>query len=132
MKWFALLGLLLFLGIAVAPSINADVNKPEIIEPEVVEDKFEKLIGLVEGIISYYERTYEPLSDEDCECEEQEPTPWSYPIICTLLLFPYVILLPINLFFNIVTGGAIPLFGNILTKIVEITEALNCYQNWIY
>ena len=29
MKWFALLGLLLFLGVAVAPSINADVKEPE-------------------------------------------------------------------------------------------------------
>ena len=27
LKWFALLGLMLFLGVAVAPSINADVQK---------------------------------------------------------------------------------------------------------
>jgi hypothetical protein len=68
MKWFALLGLLLFLGVVIAPSINADVKEKEIIEPEVVEKRFEKLVGLVEGIISYYERTYETLVDEDCGC----------------------------------------------------------------
>ena len=30
LKWFALLGLLLFLGVAVAPSINADVKQSSI------------------------------------------------------------------------------------------------------
>jgi hypothetical protein len=71
------------------------------------------------------------MPDEDCGCEDEAPTPWSFPVICTLLIFPYVILLPINLFFNFLTGGAIPLFANILTKIVDTTEALNCYQHWI-
>ena len=30
MKWFALIGFLLFFGVAVAPSINADVKKTSI------------------------------------------------------------------------------------------------------
>ena len=115
MKWFALLGLLLFLGVAIAPSINADVKEQDIVEPELVEEKFEKLVGLVEGVISYYERTYEA---SDCGCELEEPTPWQYPVICTLLFilnFPTVIL-----FF--MTMGAINL-GQI---IVDFAEELDC------
>jgi hypothetical protein len=95
MKWFALLGLLLFLGIAVAPSINADVKEPDIVESELVEEKFENLVGLVEGIISNYERTYGPLPDEDCGCELEETSLWPYPVICIVLFilnWPFFIL----------------------------------------
>ena len=93
MKWFALLGLLLFLGVAVAPSINADVKEPE---PVSIEEKqFENLVGLVKGIISYYERTYKDLPDEDCGCELDDTSIWPFPVICTVLFilnWPFFIL----------------------------------------
>ena len=121
MKWFALLGLLLFLGVAVAPSINANMKESEIIEPEAVEKKFEKLVGLVEGIISYYERTYET---SDCGCEEQEPTPWSFPVIC-LILYPLFALTHMLNAFQLI------LFREIVVdftvgRLNDILESLNC------
>jgi hypothetical protein len=95
MKWFALLGMVLFLGVAVAPSINADVQEPDIVESELIEERFENLVGLVEGIISYVERTYGPLPDEDCGCELEETNLWPFPIICTVIFilnWPFFIL----------------------------------------
>jgi len=47
MKWFALIGLLLFLGIAVAPSINAVQVKskmnPSIVDEQEIKDRIEDL-----------------------------------------------------------------------------------------
>jgi hypothetical protein len=124
-KGFALHGLILFIGIAVAPSINADVQEPITIEPELVEQKFENLVGLVEGIISYYERTYGPMPDDDCGCEDIEPTPWPFPALCTLLVIPYILLAPINLVFVMAFG--IPIFGNFIVGLLELAASLNCY-----
>lgn len=76
MKWFALLGFLLFLGVAVAPSINANGALDE------------KLVGLVEGIISYYEKNFGPIPDKDCGCGIANTT-WRYPVFCSFLFFLY-------------------------------------------
>lgn len=86
LKWFALLGLLLFLGVAVAPSITADVREPEPISIE--EKEFEKLFGLVEGIVYYIENNYGPIPDKDCGCSITNST-WRYPVFCTFLFFLY-------------------------------------------
>ena len=126
MKWFALLGLVLFLGVAVAPSINADVREQEIVEPLiVVEEQFEKLIGLVEGIITYYERTYGPLPDEDCGC--QDIVEWHFPFICLLLYPPAYISAYICIIFGLIFGTYIPFILKVVNKLLDIGESLNCF-----
>jgi hypothetical protein len=68
--------ILLFLGIDIAPCINANVGKSSleaIIEGEVITKE-----------VGFQERT----SNEDCGCNDDNPTRfWTFPIICTLL-FP--------------------------------------------
>ena len=90
MKWFALLGLVLFLGVAVAPSINADTKKHELVNNVVQEDFINlKLNKVFNGYIEYYDNIDPPLADDNCECEkESQPLRWGFPIFCTLL-FPY-------------------------------------------
>lgn len=115
MKWCALLGLLLFLGVAIVPSINADVKEPDIVEPELVEKKFENLVGLAEGVISYYERTYET---SDCGCEIKETIPWKYPVICTVLY---------GIFIFFMTLFVMGMRLDIVYKLDNLGDKLNCY-----
>ncbi len=119
-KRFALLGLVLFLGVAVAPSINADVKEQESIEPEVKDRKYEKLVGLVEGIISYYERIISEMPDEDCRCDIAE-FKWRFPGLCTLIL---ITLIPIV---YIWANSGNPFFEDFLFKLINITFDLDCY-----
>ena len=88
MKWFALLGLILFLGVAVAPSITADVKEQGILESAIKEDnQFEKLIGLIERITLKY-----TLKKEfECGCERNFPEEYNFPIICRLLYPVYIV-----------------------------------------
>jgi len=62
-KGLAVAVILLFIGVAFAPSINADVSKSDL------------------DTISLNEE-----SDEDCGCEDVSPVGDSYSIICFLLL----------------------------------------------
>ena len=117
----------LFLGVAVAPSINADVKEPEIVEPELVEAKFENLIVLVEGVISYYERTYGPFPDEDCGCEEKGTTEWKFPFICFLLFTPYYYCFLITVVFGLNWGFYFPNILKLLEKFLDIGDSLNCF-----
>lgn len=120
MKWFALLGMVLFFGVAVAPSINAGVKEQVIIESELVVNKFENLLGLIEGIISYYERSDGPLPDEYCGCDIAE-FEWRFPGLCTLIL---ILLIPtVYIWAN--TGN--PIFEDFLFKLIDITFDLDCY-----
>ena len=60
MKWFALIGLLLFLGVAVAPSVNAGIVKKNIkerfenqkISLEKVNNKISKILGSENSVIT--------------------------------------------------------------------------------
>lgn len=71
---------ILFLGVALAPSIHAKIQQETIDEiPTIIEEN--------EFIRNYIEKNF----DEDCDCEEQETTAWSFPIICGLL-YPLAIL----------------------------------------
>ena len=108
--------------------VNADIEESKIVESELVEKQFENLVGLVEGIISYYERTYGDLPDEDCGCEEQEPTPWTFITLC-ILLYPLVLLV---CSINIVIGFIlhIPVFYELINKLNDIGIALNCGWAW--
>ena len=114
----------LFLGVAVAPSINADVKEQDV-ELKVNELKLQeqRLIELVEGIFAYYEQRYEatPTVDEDCRCEEQTTGLWPFPVIC-LLLYPLLI----------ISFGLLRIFriSQPFITMVTIGAALNCF--WFY
>jgi len=111
-KGLAVAVILLFIGVAVAPTIYADVDKPEL---EVEEDVTPTPIALVfqliaklrnhkdienveteEEVLQIIESDeelnsiYEELSAYgDCGCEdESSPLEWSYPFTCTLM-FPF-------------------------------------------
>jgi hypothetical protein len=103
LKWCALFGLLLFAGVIFTPSLNADVveSKTTI---SVEETQFENLVGLVEEIISYYERTYGSLSDEDCGWNIRPRIEFPSPVICTLL-FPIAFISWIGYFIPLVIFG---------------------------
>jgi len=100
MKCFALIGVVLFIGVAVAPSINADVKEPDVgtISIDTIDEielQQQKLLKLAESYISYYERTNGPLPDEDCGCELEETSLWPFPVICIVLFvlnWPFFIL----------------------------------------
>lgn len=136
MKWFALLVLILFLGTIAIPSINASII--EQVEEEIVDDTIiewekqkQRFIEIISGIINYFERIYSPLPDEDCGCEEQVFTSWPFPFICLLLYPPFMVLATINIFFVLIFG--IPLFGDIVERILDIADTLNCRWNyWQY
>jgi len=61
-KGLAVAVILLFIGVAIAPSINAGVSKPDIDTVSMNKE-----------------------SDEDCGCAEETPNGWNYPFFCTLL-----------------------------------------------
>jgi len=66
-KPLSVICVLLFIGVAVAPNINADVKEQEIIVP-VIEESL--------------------LFDEDCGCDEDSPEPgriWPFPVTCMIL-----------------------------------------------
>ena len=65
-KGLAVAVILLFIGVAVAPSINANVRKSS-----------------VETIVNV------DTKEEDCDCEE-ETTEWRFPVLCTIL-YPLLI-----------------------------------------
>jgi len=68
-KGLAVAVILLFIGVALTPTTNADVSKPD------------------SDTISLNEE-----SDEDCGCEdESSPIGWNFPILCTLLI-PLVVI----------------------------------------
>jgi len=71
--------ILLFLGVAFAPSINADVNKPDIDGSKLID---------------YLDR----IPKRNCDCEKDNPRDWNFPGICTVLfpIFLIALILAIN------------------------------------
>ena len=99
MKWCALLGLILFLGVAVAPSINADVREQDVTEPIIVEDRqYQRLKELAFTIIDPYSTTTEI---EDCGCEDDQLMEHDFPILCRLLYPLFIISLILEKRFHI-------------------------------
>ena len=119
-KGLAVAVILLFVGVAFAPTINANVSKSSL-EPIVDVDVIEEDVATATPIqlvfqliaklrnhkdIQYVESEddvlriieedeelnsiYEKLSGNDCGCEE-ETTEWIFPVIC-ILLAPFVVL----------------------------------------
>jgi len=81
--------ILLFLGVAFAPTINAGVNKPDIDGSKLIEyiDKIPK---------------------QDCNCNNEEPIRWKFPIFCGFLNLILIVL------FVIIIKAPNPLFAQIL------------------
>jgi len=127
MKWFALIGLILFLGVAVAPSINADMKEPDIGTISIdtineIELQQQKLLKLAESYITYYERTYGQLPKSDCDCEEQETTEWTFYVLCALIypivLFAFfLVAIQLILFRTIITGYLYVIMENLATEL---------------
>jgi len=113
-KGLAVAVILLFIGVAFAPNINADVSKQDtdVIEEDVTPtpmvlalqlmtklrnhkdienvESEDDVLQIIEGD-EELNSIYEQLFVEDCGCEEQGTTEWSFPIICGLL-YPAAIL----------------------------------------
>jgi len=115
-KGLAVAVILLFIGVAVAPNINADVNKPIIDTP--IEDVAPTPIVLAlqlmtklrnhkdiqnveteDDVLQIIESDkelnsiVEQLSGNDCDCEDDTtPFEWPYPIICFVFGFPLILL----------------------------------------
>jgi len=75
-KTLATAVILLFIGLTVAPSIQAEVRKPKIDALLKDESLLQKILDMKKP--------------NDCGCND-EPTRWSFPCIC-LLLVPLFIL----------------------------------------
>ena len=143
-KGLAVAVILLFIGVAVAPNINADVNKPIIDTPiedvaptpivlalqlmtklrnhkdiQNVETE-DDVLRIIEGD-EELNSIYEQLSGNDCDCEEDVTTlEWRFPVIC-MLLFPMFVL-----------GLIVYMMGQndlILVIVLVIGMPLNC--RWI-
>lgn len=140
--------ILLFFGLALAPSINADVRKQDldVIEEDYVapiELEVQRIRDLVQSIdlrkiivnpdavvdtmveistiIEENEnvRNYiEKSSDEDCGCEGESALEWRFPAICTLLYPLLVVSAVIFLAFHIRT---------FYIFMENLGSALNCY-----
>ena len=135
MKWFAILGLLLFFGVAVAPNITADVKEQDVEEVVIdeINDWEQRLIGLVEEIISSYERTYGSIisPDEDCGCENEDTSGWNFPVLC-LILYPIYCFLWVIVAICILQFNYFPYFlGFLGTVIAIIASTINCFW-WHY
>ena len=96
--------IILFIGVAVQPSVSTVQRNKEIITA-VIENK-DTLNELIEQ-----------LSDVPCDCENDDTTQRNYPIIC-MLLAPFVALAIMWTFTTYREG-----FGNIIAKIDDI---FNC------
>jgi hypothetical protein len=122
MKCFALIGLILFIGVAVTPSINANIKNNKEAETADTSDKElneQQLIEPFKEIINYCEAGYgQKLTTEDnCGCEEEpQRLRWGFPIFCTLL-FPY--------FFFFAMMGYAGFYMALL--ILGFANAIGCY-----
>jgi len=70
-KCLAVIVILLFIGVAFAIPINANVSKSSLETDSIIEVFEENVI-------------VKP-SDEDCGCEDEITPDWDYPIICWIL-----------------------------------------------
>jgi hypothetical protein len=115
MKWFSLIGLILILGIAIAPSVNADMK---VLEIKTMQEQ--RLIELIEGMIVYYSDSYNSIYVNDCGCDDQGTTEWRNPVRCFFLGCIFIVvstllILGINL--------------NLYNTIEDMGKELNC--RWI-
>ncbi len=77
--------IVLFLGLAIAPSINANIGELSVDIPQ--ENDTLQLESEFQRIKAYIEMK----SDEDCGCDDANTTGlWFFPVIC-LLLYPLLI-----------------------------------------
>ena len=73
--------IVLFLGLAIAPSINANIRELSVDIPQ--ENDTLQLESEFQRVRAYIEMQF----DEDCGCGDANKTQWFFPMICTLL-FP--------------------------------------------
>lgn len=98
--------ILLFIGVAFAIPINANVSK----------SRFE----LDYNMKILEEDDIEKSSEEDCGCEDYSSTlEWNFTIICNLMFFPFII---INLYYTL--RGFFPFMHSILEGIGVL---FNCF-----
>jgi hypothetical protein len=99
LKWFALLGLVLFLGVAIAPNINANIKNYDVVESIIEkEQKYQRSRKLISTIIDYYKLTSEI---QDCGCEDDVLLEHDFPILCRVLYPLFIISLILEKRFHI-------------------------------
>ena len=135
MKWFAILGLCLFIAIAFAPVINSDINDKigNISNDNLnhTKQQGQNILKLINGILSYIKLKYGPIPDDDCGCEETL-SDREFLIICELL-YPFFVISWIWFYIPmLLTGGMWPgVFGALFYFFMqEIGEPFDCY--WVY
>ena len=108
----------LFLGVAVAPSINADVREQDVEKPISGEDEqYLRLMELATNIVDSWETTS---IDEDCGCEEQTTGLWKFPVFCVVLFY-------LGAFFSLL--GFLYYTGDIVKAIGQLAVRIDCF--WI-
>jgi len=143
-KGLAVAVILLFIGVAFAIPINANVSKSSL-EPvtdiDVIEDNATPIVLVLQLITKLRNHKdiqnveseddvlriiegdeelnsiYEQLSGNDCECDDDSKLDWSFPAIC-LLLFPLVMIFTVA---HLKTGIDLPFY-----IMMEIGSILNC------
>jgi len=106
--------IVLFLGLAIAPSINANIGELSV-DNILDENDTLQLESELQRIRTYLEMQPE----EDCGCDDANTTEWDFPVICTLL-YPLLISFALLRIFEIEQPYII---------MVTIGVALNCF--WI-
>ena len=81
----------LFISLSFIPSINANVSEVELdIPPEETINKKKMLYQKIQQLAEEMGYQEKP-SDDNCGCNDGEPTRWSFPCICTLLYPVFII-----------------------------------------
>jgi len=118
MKKLLVVGVIvLFLGLAIAPSINANIGELSVdISKEndtlQLESEFQRIIAYLEF-----------QSEEDCGCDDVNSTEWFFPVICTLLF-------PIFFVAALIFFASNHMFDMPLAIMLQIGSSLNCYWAW--
>ena len=85
MKKLLVVGVIvLFLGLAIAPSINANIGELSVDIPQ--ENDTLQFESEFQRIRAYLEMK----SDEDCGCDDANTTEWDFPVICNILELPFI------------------------------------------
>ena len=106
----------LFVGLALAPPINANIRELRVDNTLDVNDTLQLELEY-QRIKAYLEMQ----SDEDCGCNNINTTEWFFPIICTLLVPLWGI--SVFIFFS----SRRILGANLVELIAQIGLRFNCY-----
>jgi len=77
--------IVLFLGLAIAPSINANIRELSVDTSQEndtlqLKSEFQRIRTLLKM-----------QSDEDCDCNDANTTEWRFPVICNILELPLIV-----------------------------------------